>query len=199
MQQPSAEAIVDRIIPVVRSRLPAGVTPAYFDGFVGRNRRALIAILARQLAVRGARSPAGTDPGARTEQPPDLWSASQRTAANLAAMHLAARQRPEEMDAADRSTLAAYSGWGGLSLQAAAPQFPTGFPVPEERGLIHLKLRYRNFLQPPRPCAAHPWDCTAPARPRRSHPPGPAGFLRLTGARRPPARGSRPRASGCPR
>jgi predicted RNA methylase len=52
-------------------------------------------------------------------------------------MHLAARKRPEEMTAEDRATLAAYSGWGGLSIQAVAAKFPTGFPMLEERGLIH--------------------------------------------------------------
>ena len=138
----NAEALVDRIIPVVRSRLPAGVTPAYFDGFVRRNRTALVAILDRQLAARATRNPTGSrSTGDRYAevyaQPPDLWAASQRTAANLAAMRLAARKRPEEMTAEDRATLAAYSGWGGLSIQAVAAQFPTGFPVPEERGLIH--------------------------------------------------------------
>ncbi len=43
-------------------------------------------------------------------QPPDLWSASQRTAANLAAMRLAARKRPEEKTIEDRATLGADSG-----------------------------------------------------------------------------------------
>ncbi len=37
----SAEALVDRIIPVVRARLPAALTPAYFDGFARRNHTAL--------------------------------------------------------------------------------------------------------------------------------------------------------------
>ncbi len=138
----SAEALVDRIIPVVRTRLPAGVTADYFDSFVRRNRTALVAILAQQLAARGT----GNRNGARSSgdyaaeayaQTPDLWAASQRTVANLAAMRLAARKRAVEMTAEDRATLAAYSGWGGLSLQAVADQFPTGFPVPEERGLIH--------------------------------------------------------------
>ncbi len=55
----SAEAVVDRIIPVVRSRLPPGVSPSYFDGFVRRNRTALVAILDRQLAARTTRPPTG--------------------------------------------------------------------------------------------------------------------------------------------
>ncbi len=138
----SAEALVDRIIHVVRTRLPAGVTADYFDTFVRRNRTALVANLAQQLAARGT----GSRDGARSSgdyatetyaQLPDSWAASQRTAASLAAMRLAARQRSIEMTSEDRATLAVYSGWGGLWFQAVADQFPTGFPVPEERGLIH--------------------------------------------------------------
>lgn len=188
----NAEALVDHILPVVRNRLPAGVTADYFDSFVRRNRTALVAILAQQLAARGT----GNRNGARSSgdhaaeayaQPPDLWSASQRTVANLTAMRLAARKRSEEMTAEDRATLAAYSGWGGLSLQAVADQFPTGFPVPEERGLIHQRLRSRNFRSPAEPDGARPSNCGAPARcpPRRSPP------------RRPP-QGRRRRARGFP-
>lgn len=130
---------------VLRQRLPPGVTPAYFEGFLRRNRPALVAVLDRQLTARATRYPPGTESPRSSgdryadayAQPPDLWAASQRTAANLAAMRLAASKRPDEMSAQDRAALAAYSGWGGLSIQAVASQFPTSFPVPEERGLIH--------------------------------------------------------------
>lgn len=138
--QPSAEVLVDRIASVMRQRLPAGVTPAYFDGFLRRNRPALVAVLDRQLAARRQRNRPGSSPDRYAEvyaQPPDLWTPSQRTAANVAAMRLAARRRGDELTADDRTALAAYSGWGGLSIQAVADQFPTGFPVPEPRGLIH--------------------------------------------------------------
>ena len=137
--QASAEAIFDRMSTLVGSNLPAGVNAAYYQGFVRRNRAQLVAILDQQLRARrtGIRS---VDPGpsghAATAQP-DLWSASQRTAANLAAMRIAASKRPDEMSAQDRATLATYSGWGGLSIHAVADKFPTGFPVPEPRGLIH--------------------------------------------------------------
>jgi len=196
----NAEALVDRILPVVRNRLPAGVTADYFDSFVRRNRTALVAILAQQLAARGT----GNRNGARSSgdhaaeayaQPPDLWSASQRTVANLTAMRLAARKRSEEMTAEDRAMLAAYSGWGGLSLQAVADQFPTGFPVPEERGLIQERLRLRNFVRRLPPSAARPSSCAAldqphsQPRPRRPRPPP---------APRPRAPGSRPPVSRCP-
>ncbi len=126
---PSAETLVDHIASVVRTRLPPGVTADYFDGVLARNRSALVTILDRQLAGRGHRG--------AVEAPPDLWSASQRTAANLAAMRVAATKRPNEMTAEDRRVLAAYSGWGGLSIDGASKQFPLGFPAPEPRGLIH--------------------------------------------------------------
>ena len=139
-QLPSAEALFDRMSTLVAMNLPRGISPAYYQAFVRRNRTQLVAILDRQLrgrrhGTRSVHAPAsavGMASGA-----PDLWSASQRTAANLAAMRLAASKRPDEMSAADRAALAAYSGWGGLSIQAVADQFPTGFPVPEPRGLIH--------------------------------------------------------------
>jgi YD repeat-containing protein len=131
-----AEALLDRVAPAIRANLPPGVTPAYFDGFLRRNRPQLVAILDQHLRARRPRSASDLYVEA-TQQPPDLWSAAQRTAANLAAMRLAARKRPDEMSPADRQTLAAYSGWGGLSITNVASQFPTGFPVPEERGLIH--------------------------------------------------------------
>jgi superfamily II DNA or RNA helicase len=121
----SAEVLVDRIADVLRGRLPAGVSPAYLDGFLSRHRATLVAILERKLAAT-AGGPA-----------PDLWSASRRAVANLAAMRVVASKRPEEMSCSDRAALAAYSGWGGLSLQAVADQFPVGFPAPEPRGLIH--------------------------------------------------------------
>ena len=144
--QPIAEVLVDRIATVLRQRLPPGVTPAYFDGFLRRNRPVLVAVLDRQLATRRTAALSSGDRYAEAyAQPPDLWSASQRTAANLAAMRVAASKRPDEMTAQDRAALAAYSGWGGLSILSAAAQFPTGFPVPEERGLIQQKLPLGNY------------------------------------------------------
>jgi len=52
-------------------------------------------------------------------------------------MRVAAGTPPADMTAADRRVVAGYSGWGGLSIEGAAAQFPPGFPVPEARGLIH--------------------------------------------------------------
>ncbi|MCK6512821.1 SNF2-related protein [Myxococcota bacterium] len=68
---------------------------------------------------------------------PDLWGAKEREAANLAAMRLAATKSPQEMTQEDFVILSQYSGWGGLSMKKYADKFPEGFPIPEERGLIH--------------------------------------------------------------
>ena len=110
-----AEAILDRMTALVGRNLPPGVSPSYFNGFVRRNRPALVAVLDRHLQAR-----TGHRIGARSPDAPDLWSASERTAANLRAMRIAASERPDEMSAADRAALVAYSGWGGLSIQAVA-------------------------------------------------------------------------------
>lgn len=181
-----AEALFDLMTALVGRHLPPGVSPSYFDGFVRRNRPALVAVLDRHLEARQANRPGSSPPDA-----PDLWSAAKRTAANLRAMRIAASKRPEEMGAEDRAALAAYSGWGGLSIQAVADQFPTGFPVPEDRGLIHQRVRYCNFQSRSDPTAARPSRCGAPGwagRRLRRRPP-------LPPLRR--ARGSPPRASRC--
>ena len=139
-----AKSLVDALVKIVRTRLPSGVDNVYFEGFVERNRAALVAILERQLAAREA----------RTTPPPDLWTPSQRASANLAAMRIAASQGADALTDADRMTLAAYSGWGGLSIEAVAAQFPTGFPAPEPRGLIHeyygLAALSNRCFRPPR-------------------------------------------------
>ena len=140
-QLPAAEALFTRMSALVAANLPRGITPTYYQAFVRRNRTQLVAILDHQLRARGTRSrptryPSGTQSPAVPDVP-DLWSTSKRTAANLDAMALAARKTPAEMTDADRAVLAAYSGWGGLSIQRVADRFPTGFPVPEARGLIH--------------------------------------------------------------
>lgn len=136
-----AEALFDRMAAYVGSNLPPGVSASYYDGFLRRHRPTLVSVLDRHLRARAARPAPTRSTGDRyaehCAQPPDLWTPSQRTVANLRAMEVAASKRPEEMTAADREALAAYSGWGGLSIQSVAHRFPTGFPVPEARGLIH--------------------------------------------------------------
>jgi superfamily II DNA or RNA helicase len=131
----TAEALVDCIAAAMRERLPPGVSPSYLEGFLRRHRAGLVDMLHRQLEQRVPRSRGSV--GREEAIPADLWSASERTRANLLAMRVAVRRRPDETSAEDRRALAAYSGWGGLSLASVAQQFPVGFPVPEPRGLIH--------------------------------------------------------------
>ena len=47
---------------------------------------------------------------------PEEWTAAERSRANIAAMALAAEllRAPRSLTEADRETLRAYSGWGGL-------------------------------------------------------------------------------------
>lgn len=125
-----ANEILTRVVAVVRRRLPPGITLGDFDGFLARNHAVLVAILDRQFPARGHHASAA-------DSPHDLCSATQRTAANLAAMRVAAAKRPNEMTEDNRRALAADAGWGDLSIDGAPKQFPLDFPAPEPRGLIH--------------------------------------------------------------
>ena len=122
--------LLDRITVAVRANLPPGVTPAHLDGFLRRHRPTLLAIIDQQLAKRVTSQ-------RHAPAPPEEWTAAKRTAANLAAMKVAATVPPRQLTAANRQTLAGYSGWGGLSIAKAKPHFPKDFPAPEPRGLIH--------------------------------------------------------------
>ena len=127
-QTSSPKLVLAKAALAVRQQAPAlGIEPDYFDGWLARNKDTLLGFLERQLA--GAPDDLG--------DLPEEWTKARRTAANLAAMKVAAAKSPEQMTTDDRRTLAQYSGWGGLDPEAVADQFPAGFPVPEERGLIH--------------------------------------------------------------
>ncbi len=128
-----AAALLDCIVPIFRARLPVGVDTEYLHDFLDRNRPALVAVIEANLAPLLRRIEAAYQ--LPTEDLPELWSAAQRTAANLAAMTgdatLAAQGRAATGD--ERRVLTGQSGWGGLSIRSAAGRFP----VPEERGLLH--------------------------------------------------------------
>ena len=127
--------ILGKFAAAMRQNLPQGISPRYFDGFLKRNGQQMISVIDAQLALaKGVKSQKNSVP---QEKAPELWTAGQRTKANLKAMALAAQIRPEKMTPQDRQALALYSGWGGLSINKVASQFPAGFPVPETRGLIH--------------------------------------------------------------
>jgi hypothetical protein len=182
-----AAQLLAAVVPIVRTRLPRGVDVDYLDDFVERNRAVLEAVIAQNLGPLLGRLAANRP---MDEDIPELWSAAKRTAANIAAMATAAKLYAQKRtpNADERAVLAGYSGWGGLSIQAAAGRFPPGFPAPEERGLIHQRVRSRNFLNPAEPAVAHPSSCAARARLRR-HP------RRAWRRRPPPARPRRARVS----
>ncbi len=111
--------VLDRVHAVLRSTPPDGYAANDVDAFVRRNRAALIAVIATQLADRDT----------------DLWTPARRTKANLTAMRKLAGgaiHRPK-----DRALLARYSGWGGLSIDKVRDRFPEGLPVPDRAGLVH--------------------------------------------------------------
>ena len=134
-----AAQLLDAVVPLVRTRLPSGVDVAYLDDFLARNRWALEAVIEQNLGPVLARMQAANNAAFPVEDIPEFWTASKRTAANIAAMataaNLYAQKRAPNPD--ERAVLAGYSGWGGLSIQAGAGKFPPGFPPPEQRGLIH--------------------------------------------------------------
>ncbi|MFM7203302.1 MAG: SNF2-related protein [Myxococcota bacterium] len=70
---------------------------------------------------------------------PEYRKPSERTRANLEAMHILARQQEtgDPITPAQRQILKSYTGWGGLSISNNQLKFPANFPVPDERGLIH--------------------------------------------------------------
>ena len=137
------QRLLDRMVPMMRARLPDDIGPDYLDGFIARNRAELVSMFADFLAKRAAklaaRGAAPAPEAASVPVPagaPSTWSARERTRVNLAAMQFLADGRQVRTDA-DRALLRGYSGWGGLSLAKVAASFPPGFPVPEARGLVH--------------------------------------------------------------
>ena len=105
--------------------------------------------LGDRLAGRTLPSPPSPIVQAVEGELPEHWTAARRTHANIAAMLVAAKLENERRapTAEERRTLAAYSGWGGLTIEGAAHRFPADFPVPEPRGLIH------EFYTPAAVCA----------------------------------------------
>ena len=135
----AAAQLLDAVVPIVRTRLPRGVDVDYLDDFVDRNRSMLELVIEQNLGPMLRRMEAANDARFPVEDIPEFWTASKRTAANVAAMATAANLYAQKRtpNHEERAVLAGYSGWGGLSIQGAAGRFPPGFPPPEERGLIH--------------------------------------------------------------
>ena len=195
----AAAQLLDAVVPIVRTRLPRGVDVDYLDDFVDRNRSLLEQVIEQNLGPMLRRMEAANNASFVQEDIPEFWTAARRTAGNIAAMataaNLYAQKRAPNHD--ERTVLAGYSGWGGLSIEHAAGKFPPGFPPPEPRGLIQERVRYRNFVKLPKPSAARPSSCAASA-PRPLRPQLTVMRRRPSGARPRRAPGSRPRASRCP-
>lgn len=132
------EALLDRIVAQMRAIGPrAGIAVAHIDSWADRSRGPLLGVVKAALDERAAKGLPPLKLG--VEVPPDEWTASRRTAANLDAMRTLQQLVTSSKPASGPETrvLAGYSGWGGLSIEKAAPHFPSGIPVPDSAGLIH--------------------------------------------------------------
>ncbi|HNN91058.1 MAG TPA: SNF2-related protein [Pseudomonadota bacterium] len=96
-----------------------------------RDNRMLLQLVAERLAA--AAKPVPTAEVQEADEP-ELWSAAQRTAANLAAIRVLTSASAVGKD--ERAILRRYSGWGGLSLDKAAGQIPAEL-VPDIQALAH--------------------------------------------------------------
>jgi len=136
----SPTLLLAKIVGVMESMAAEfDLTGAEVRGWADRNRSELLALLQEHMEEPAAAEGLGNVP---TSAPPDEWTASRRTAANVAAMEALARMvrgkiPPSGVGEDERQILATYSGWGGLSIQKAAERFPAGIPHPDPAGLIH--------------------------------------------------------------
>ena len=86
----AAAQLLDRIVPIVRTRLPRGVDVDYLDDFLGRNRPVLEAVIAQNLWPLLRRMEAANNGAFGVGDIPEFWTAAKRTAANIAARAMAA-------------------------------------------------------------------------------------------------------------
>jgi hypothetical protein len=126
--------LLETILRPWRAAVADAIDPAYFDGFIERNRDEIIVMLSEWLERRRQTRSAG--PSSSLEAPPDEWTAAQRAKANLEAMQIIATRTPDQIDDPDRRALLRYSGWGGLSIEKYQEKFPAGWD-PDAFGLIH--------------------------------------------------------------
>jgi hypothetical protein len=119
---------IEFILQRWRTRLPAGISLAYFDGFVERLRPQLEEIIGGWLKRRAAKKGQQTQPESQTVKA--------RTVRNIKAMQIVAARRPEDMSADERRALLGYTGWGGLSIEGVMDQFPPTL-IPSEFALVH--------------------------------------------------------------
>ncbi len=141
----TAPQILDQLLSRTRAALQAFQPPrphlvAALDRLAARQRPALLMMVEQAFAwyfERQAKAPAASSKrllGA-------LLTPKERTEANLRALALLAswmREGSAALQAPDaQQVLAAYSGWGGLSIEKIRSKLPPELPAPEKRGLIH--------------------------------------------------------------
>ncbi len=132
LAQPSATrspaVILRTMIGIVRANLPDGIDDAYLDGFLARNQPQMLSILTSALER------------ANPVVPTDVRHHRERALANLAAMQVladhATNRQSVRLTNDERTSLEAYSGWGGVGLDKYRPRFPAGLDV-DAAALIH--------------------------------------------------------------
>ena len=106
----AAAQLLDAVVPIVRTRLPRGVDVDYLDDFVDRNRSMLELVIEQNLGPMLRKMEAANDVRFPVEDIPEFWTASKRTAANVAAMATAANLYAQKRtpNAEERAVLAGY-------------------------------------------------------------------------------------------
>ena len=98
----AAAQLLDRIVPIVRTRLPRGVDVDYLDDFLGRNRPVLEAVIEQNLGPLLRRMEAANDTAFAVEDIPEFWTAAKastftcRAGVSLAALNPAGRDTDGE-------------------------------------------------------------------------------------------------------
>lgn len=132
----TADKAYDRLRAALLASAPNVKVRQIYAAALERMRDDIVQVFEAALAKR-RRTVAALAEDSDRQPDADLWTPRKRETANLAAMRVVASKRPEDFTQADRDIVRAYSGWGGLSIERNEDEFPDGFPIPEERGLIH--------------------------------------------------------------
>ncbi len=137
----AARVVMDGVFTALRTQkggLPSGVTLRDLAQWRAEAWDSLVDGLAQRMEPYRSQVVAKLA-GKLASLPPEMaeaWAPGERHYANIRAMQLTARGGPWTDH--ERSQIARYSGWGGISsLKRAAKDFPAGFPVPTAAALIH--------------------------------------------------------------
>ena len=147
----AAAQLLDTIVPLVRARLPRGVDGDDLDDFLDRYRPTLLVLLEQNLGPVLRRIEAANNSNFAPEDIPEHWTVAKRTAANVAAMTVAATLYAERRlpTRDERAVLAGYSGWGGLSIKKLYPDDSILiFIAPPDRETLKKRLEGRGSDAP---------------------------------------------------